>query len=255
MNKFSLHYSYYVLMVLLLLPTQSWTQPLVISVDSNMSANADKSLAGALAASLVLPGSGEYYLDHGSRSKYFWGADLMGWAAVFVAWHSAERELSAAQNYAGRYASASDAPRDPEFLALLASWASRGGSDLHSGSPDNGEDYNQDLLRQGLSVNEEYPNTEKYSWDWGLSDNPENTMHQKEFAEIMSRYRTGKIVFQASVGLLVLNRLLSLVDVLQIYRSTAVKKASSERENRPIHFVILPNLDGHGAALGLQVNL
>ena len=44
----------------------------------------------------------------------------------------------------------------------------------------------------------------------------------------MRHYRVSRIVFQASVGALVLNRVISVLDAIRVYRKTS-SKAFSER--------------------------
>lgn len=196
---------------------------LVIGVDSAIYQNADKSLARALAYSAVLPGMGEGYLgEHGRKHAFIW-ADAMFWGTTLVAWLVGEHYMSTAQDHAVRYAGAQNPPDDLDYLQLMADYTSRSGVAGVGGSPDDDENYNQTLLRSGQEVDVQYPNTPRYSWDWGSSGNPENQIRQQEYSDLLRSYRTSRIVFQAAAGALLLNRIISMVDVLQIYRNTGMK--------------------------------
>jgi len=196
---------------------------LVIGVDSAIYQNADKSLARALAYSAVLPGMGEGYLgEHGRKHAFIW-ADALFWGTTLVSWFVGEYYMSTAQDHAVRYAGAQNPPDDLDYLQLMADYTSRSGVAGVGGSPDDEENYNQTLLRSGQDVDAQYPNTPRYSWDWGSSENPENQMRQQEYSDLLRSYRTSRIVFQAAAGALLLNRIVSMVDVLQIYRNTGMK--------------------------------
>jgi hypothetical protein len=128
----------------------------------------------------------------------------------------------------------------------MGEYRSRAGVAGENSNPDMDEDYNQAMLRSGRAVDADYPMDASHTWDWGASDNPESTSHMDSYNDILRTYRISRIVFQISVGALVLNRVISLLDVLRIYRAT-----SSE------DFVMLKNVhvfpqffpDGSGASV------
>jgi len=100
------------------------------------------------------------------------------------------------------------------------------------------------MIRAGKDVNEELG--EDVQWDWGSSDNPESTENIEEFKSRMRHYRVSRIVFQVSVGALVINRVVSMLDAMRIYRATS-SKAFSER------FDIVPQFFEDGSGLNVNV--
>ena len=93
------------------------------------------------------------------------------------------------------------------------------------------EDYNQAMIRAGKDIDDEY--SESVQWDWGSSDNPESTEHIEEFKSRMRHFRVSRIVFQVSVGALVVNRVISILDVMRIYRATSSKSFTQRMEFTP----------------------
>ena len=107
------------------------------------------------------------------------------------------------------------------------------------------EDYNQAMLRSGKGVNDEFD--ESIQWDWGSSDNPETSEHIDEFKSRMRHYRISRIVFQASVGALVLNRVISMLDAIRVYRKTSSKSLSENIEFMPEFYE-----DGSGLLMNVK---
>ena len=62
----------------------------------------------------------------------------------------------------------------------------------------------------------------------------------------MRHFRVSRIVFQVSVGALVINRVVSMLDAMRIYRATS-SKAFSQRMN------VVPEFFEDGAGLLLNV--
>lgn len=245
--KLAKHYLLILLLALCAYSTSS-AQPLVITIDTAMSENADKSLGRALVSSLVLPGAGERYLGRNDRAKKFLFADLAFWGISGISYMTGELYLTNAVSTAERYAGAVNPPRDVDFLEVMGSYSSRGGHAGANYNPDLNEDYNQTMIRQGLEVDHKYPDTEKYYWDWGLSDNPQNEKNRDKFNNMLRNYRRSRIAFQAGLGALLLNRILSMVDVVQIYKATA-----NERISYHLVPVILPGANGTAEISGASL--
>jgi hypothetical protein len=107
------------------------------------------------------------------------------------------------------------------------------------------EDYDQAMIRSGKKVDEEF--SSEIQWDWGSSDNPESTKHIDEFKSRMRHYRVSRIVFQVSVGALILNRVISILDAVRIYRATSTKSFSQRLEFAPEFFE-----DGGGLLMNVK---
>ena len=69
------------------------------------------------------------------------------------------------------------------------------------------------------------------------------------YRDILKNYRISRIAFQVSIGALILNRVISVLDVMRIYRSTSSDLASTERR---LH--VFPDFrpEGPGATLLLS---
>lgn len=195
----------------------------VVRVDSSLTRNLDKNLGLALLYSTALPGMGELYLGEKDRIKPHVWTEILGWGAVAVSWFAGESYLRSAQGYVEQHAGVVGPPKDPVFLDLMARYRSRAGVHGQNSSADLIEDYNLALIRSGRDVDEEYPFDPAHTWDWGSSENPDNTQHMDEYSNILTNYRIAKISFQVAVGVVVLNRLVSMLDVVRIHRATTAK--------------------------------
>ncbi|MCF0215475.1 MAG: hypothetical protein HUK21_03265 [Fibrobacteraceae bacterium] len=234
------------LAITLLMVTACFSQ-VVISVDENVSRNNDKSLMLALGASALLPGLGEYYLEEQNMVRPFVWIDAALWVTVVGSYFVGEHYISSAHNYAVRHAGLGTSDKDIDFLNTVGDYRSRRGVEGQNSSPDMDEDYNQAMLRSGKKVDEDYPDNEEYQWDWGSSDNPESTRHMDEFKNRLRHFRVSRIVFQASIGALVLNRIVSMLDAMRIYRSTSSKSLSE-------NVLFVPELQENGGGLNFLCN-
>lgn len=218
------------LMVILLVAVSAFSQ-VVITVDENVSKNQDKSLWLALGASALLPGMGELYLDERSLVKPFVWTDAALWLTAIGSYFIGERYITSAHGYAVRHAGLTSGSKDVSLLNTVGDYRSRGGVAGQNSSPDMDEDYNQAMIRAGKAIDDEY--SESIQWDWGSSDNPESTEHIDEFKSRLRHFRVSRIVFQVSVGALVLNRVVSILDVMRVYRATSSRSFSQRMEFVP----------------------
>jgi hypothetical protein len=218
------------LMVILLVAVSAFSQ-VVITVDENVSKNQDKSLWLALGASALLPGMGELYLDERSLVKPFVWTDAALWLTAIGSYFIGERYITSAHGYAVRHAGLTTDSKDVSLLNTVGDYRSRGGVAGQNSSPDMDEDYNQAMIRAGKAIDDEY--SESIQWDWGSSDNPESTEHIDEFKSRLRHFRVSRIVFQVSVGALVLNRVVSILDVMRVYRATSSRSFSQRMEFAP----------------------
>lgn len=177
-----------------------------------------QSTGQALWRSLLLPGWGENYLGHKSRSHGLLSADLALWMGLWLSKNTAEQSLQNASSYAKRYASIGKQSQDLALLQAMNDWRSRNGSTGEASNPSPGDNYNLDQLRAGLSVDRYLPNTAEYQWDWGPSSNPEANGHYERYRNLMSTWRMSQISSQLLIGGLVAGRLISMIDVVVLSR-------------------------------------
>lgn len=206
------------LLAIMLAAVTAFSQ-VVISVDESVSKNRNKSAFLAIGASALLPGMGELYLDQKDMVRPFVWVDAALWVTAFGSYFIGERYVTSAHGYAVRHAGLNSSSKNIDMLNTVGDYRSRGGVDGQNSSPDMEEDYNQAMIRAGKKIDADL--NASIQWDWGSSDNPETSEHIDEYKSRLRHYRVSRIVFQASVGALVLNRVVSILDAVRIYRRTS----------------------------------
>ena len=233
------------LFLVLLLATVSAFSQTVISVDENVSKNSDKSWLLAMGASAVLPGMGERYLGEQQFVRPFVWTDIALWFTAISSYVIGERYISSAHNYAVRHAGLNSSSKNVSMLNTVGDYRSRSGVEGQNSSPDMDEDYNQAMIRAGKEIDEDL--SADIQWDWGSSDNPETTEHIDEFKSRMRHYRVSRIVFQVSVGALLLNRVVSVLNTIRVYRATSSKSFAERMEFVPEFYE-----DGSGLIMNVK---
>ena len=217
------------ILAILLASVAAFSQ-IVVSVDQNVYKNSDKNVFLAVGASALLPGMGELYLGEQKFVRPFVWTDLALWVTAIGSYVVGDRYVTSAHNYAVRHAGFTG-NKNVSLLNTVGSYRSRSGVFGQNSSPDMNEDYNQAMIRSGKKIDEEF--AKDILWDWGSSDNPESTEHIEEFKSRMRHFRVSRIVFQVSVGALILNRVISMLDAVRIYRATSSKSFSSRVQFEP----------------------
>ena len=218
-----------IILAILLASVAAFSQ-IVVSVDQNVYKNSDKNLFLAVGASALLPGMGELYLGAQKLVRPFVWTDLALWVTAIGSYVVGDRYVTSAHNYAVRHAGFNGG-KNVSLLNTVGSYRSRSGVFGQNSSPDMNEDYNQAMIRSGKNIDKEF--AKDIQWDWGSSDNPESTEHIEEFKSRMRHFRVSRIVFQVSVGALILNRVVSMLDAVRIYRATSSKSFSSRVQFEP----------------------
>lgn len=218
-----------IILAILLAAVTAFSQ-VVVSVDQNVYKNSEKNVFLAIGASALLPGMGELYLNEKKLVRPFVWADLALWVISVGSYVVGDRYVSSAHNYAVRHAGFTG-NKNVSLLNTVGSYRSRSGVFGQNSSPDMDEDYNQAMLRSGKKIDDEF--SKDIQWDWGSSDNPESSEHIEEFKNRMRHYRVSRIVFQVSVGALILNRVISMLDAWRIYRATSTKSFSNRIQFEP----------------------
>ena len=218
-----------IILAILLASVAAFSQ-IVVSVDQNVYKNSDKNVFLAVGASALLPGMGELYLGEQKFVRPFVWTDLALWVTAIGSYVVGDRYVTSAHNYAVRHAGFTGG-KNVSLLNTVGSYRSRSGVFGQNSSPDMNEDYNQAMIRSGKHIDEEF--AKDIQWDWGSSDNPESTEHSEGFKSRMRHFRVSRIVFQVSVGALILNRVVSMLDAVRIYRATSSKSFSSRVQFEP----------------------
>lgn len=233
-----------VLQVLLLVAAVAFSQ-VVVSVEKNVSRNTDKHWWAAVGASALLPGMGELYLGEKQFVRPFVWTDAALWLTAFGSYFIGERYITSAHGYAVRHAGLNTDSKDVDMLNTVGDYRSRSGIAGQNSSPDMDEDYNQAMLRAGKKIDEDLKAS--IQWNWGSSDNPETTEHIDEYKSRLRHYRISRIVFQASLGALALNRVVSVLNSIRVYRKTSSKAFTERMEFVPEFYE-----DGSGLLMNVK---
>lgn len=233
-----------IVLVMLLAVTAAFSQ-VVVSVDESVSKNQDKSWYLAMGASALLPGMGELYLGEKKFVRPFVWTDIALWFTAIGSYAIGERYITSAHHYAVRHAGLTSDSRSVSMLNTVGDYRSRSGVAGQNSSPDMDEDYNQAQLRAGKDIDEDLD--EDIQWDWGSSDNSETSEHIDEFKSRLRHYRVSRIVFQVSVGALLLNRVISMLNTIRVYRATSSKAFTERMEFVPEFYE-----DGSGLMLNVK---
>ncbi|MCF0223270.1 MAG: hypothetical protein HUK20_03295 [Fibrobacter sp.] len=231
------------LLVLFVAVSAAFSQ-VVVSVDEKVSKNSEKSWLWAVGASTVLPGMGELYLGEKEFVRPFVWTDAALWLTAIGSYFVGERYITSAHNYAVRHAGLTTSSKNVSMLNTVGDYRSRAGVEGQNSSPDMDEDYNQAMLRSGKQIDEELD--ANIRWDWGSSDNPETSEHIEEYKSRLRHYRVSRIVFQASLGALALNRVVSILNSVRIYRATSSKSFTDRID-------VMPEFTEDGSGLLLNV--
>ncbi|MFP4162984.1 MAG: hypothetical protein ACLFQB_08300 [Chitinispirillaceae bacterium] len=181
----------------------------------------DKSIALAMTASAALPGLGHHYLDESSSAFKYLVFDI---AALFgaVLFHSyAVQRESEASAYASTVAGIENPQNNEAYWRHVGSFMEAG-------------DYNEavDLER---STNEKYLNHKEW-WKWG------DESQQEEFNELRKQSRHLKVVSSFFLGGMVLNRIVSMVDLKITQKESGLKSLEFQQS-------VAPDLSGAGVSL------
>lgn len=180
-----------------------------------------KSVAMAMAASAAIPGLGYHYLDNSSSAFKYLAFDL---AALFgaVLFHSYSRQREAeACSYASTVGGIED-PQDNE-----AYWR-------HVGNFMEAGDYNQAVSLERSDA-EVYVDPREW-WRWG------DESQKEEFNKLREQSRHFQVVSSFFIGGMILNRIVSIVD-LKITQKESVLKSLEFQQS------IAPDLSGAGVSL------
>ena len=201
---------------------------MIVQIDTAGSGTSERSTVAAMGLSLLVPGWGHRYLGYNSRATPYFATDLVGWVALLGTWLTSQAALSNAAEIANRYGNANlGSDPDPDLLSAIRSYRSRRAV---SGRHDS---YDEAMILSGKNPELEFPDDEAHSWDWGTRENPENDIHIQSFESQVRLWRGSQVAMFATVGSLVVVRLVAAMDVLRLNRSAA-SRAGISLETRPL---------------------
>jgi len=156
-----------------------------------------KSLSKAIALSVLIPGAGEIFLDSPRSGYPLIAAEGVIWTsgAVFFVQHKWRNDRS--KWYAARYADANPNIKDDDYYKIVGLYPSR-------------KVYNLILQQMGYNTNDLLE--EEYNWEW-LEES-----QQIKFYDLWTSFNRSKRNFEYAIGAAILNRLVSVLNVLRIHR-------------------------------------
>ncbi|NOX38702.1 MAG: hypothetical protein GXO78_14325 [Calditrichaeota bacterium] len=164
-----------------------------------------RSGARAILLSLILPGAGEWSLGHRRMAKIFLGAEVALWAGYFGSLAYAEVLRRDYQTFAALHAGVNPAGKDDQY------W-------IDIGNANNIYDFNEKRLVQ-RNLDAVYMNTREYYWQWDAEEN------RYRYVDLRLKQHRWKRRATFVIGGMILNRILSTVDVIRI-----IRKEKKERE-------------------------
>lgn len=164
--------------------------------------------------SLILPGSGEWMVGNRGLAKVFLGADLTLWLAYFGSREYVNILQSDLQTYAAVHAGVYTADKSDQY------W-------IDIGTSLSIYDFNAEkLLERNIAAT--YPETDAFAWQW------DSNQHRLEYLEKRIHRLDWKRTTTLISGILVLNRLVSAIDVIRLIRKS--KSNGAERRQSVLYF-------------------
>lgn len=185
----------------LLLNSQSQDEPL-------QGASESKSKPYYILFSLLLPGTGEWAMGHKTLGKTFLGVDVVLWLTYFGTRQYTNVLQQDLETHAAVHAGVNTGGKNDQY------W-------IDVGSTLSIYDFNEQKLRE-RDLEGVYPEGAQYDWVWD-SEGSRVAYVEKRFDRLDWKRYTNWMV-----GALVLNRIISAVDVLRLIR----KEKSAEQETR-----------------------
>lgn len=165
-----------------------------------------KSSKAAMAMSLLLPGSGHQYLGRSNSALVYLGIDIFSIVGAVFCERYSKKMITDSKGFAGLYAGANGNSNDERYWQALALY-------------DDAKSYNNDL---GLMRDKEHQyNSESMMWKW------EDQVYRNEYSQMRNKSRGYHLASWVFVGAMVLNRVVSIVDIRASTRFKAFKGLSS----------------------------
>tara|TARA_B100000035_G_scaffold312282_2_gene323419 strand:+ start:791 stop:1453 length:663 start_codon:yes stop_codon:yes gene_type:complete len=155
----------------------------------------------AMVRSLLLPGLGEMSVGQSRTGKIFTGIEIGLWLALAESYWSRNMYQSRLEAYAAVHADISLDARDDTFLLNVGNYMST-------------EAYNETKQRERLPA-DVYPDEENFTWRWDSNES------RGKYGTYWSRRNRADEIALFVMGGMVLNRIISVIDVSYIFGNKA----------------------------------
>ncbi len=164
----------------------------------------------AVGLSILLPGSGHWYVGRRDRARVFFGIEAAGWTgfAGFL-WFSKQRENDY-QDFAAVHAGADPAGKDERFWRSLTFYENR-------------DDYNK-IGRITNIDNPFYPEIPAYNWQW------DSETSQDFYRELRNSSKTARRRAMFTLAMLGVERLVVAADAYRIAQKINSKAKTGDLE-------------------------
>lgn len=185
----------------------------------------ERSLIAAMGISLALPGMGHYYVDRPRSALIYLSVDLASLFGALVFYGLADAQENNARSFAASAAGIWNAPSGEAY------WR-------HVGAYMDAAEYNESVELSRGSANDLYSDPESW-WRWADKE------QQDKYNDLRQKARNLKVASSFFVGALVVNRIVSTVD-LRVFRKKKLSSAVS------VDAALTP--DAKGTVLTLKTN-
>jgi len=165
---------------------------------------------GYMAKSMVIPGLGEFYLDKPKNGKFFFVTDAVLWLFLIENLYIRNTSELHFKSLAATHAGIDLFRKDDQFFVDI-------------GNYDSIYDYNEDRQRERQTdalyiIDSSDPMSINYYWKW------DSTSSRKKFRNTRIKRDRAKKIINFTIGGMVLNRLLSMIDAAYLFRVNKAEK-------------------------------
>ena len=161
--------------------------------------------------SLIIPGWGQLELEEQKRSRNFLILEACSWLSFLGSSYANSWYINDYMSF-GTYHAVIDLNiiNDSELSLLI----------VHMSQYDNMNEFNETMERQ-RRFDDTYPDIEKYQWDWDTTKNRNN------FNALRVKSSNAKKINNFTVAALIVNRIVSFIDVAYLNGQNGVKLEST----------------------------
>ncbi|GBU21908.1 hypothetical protein R80B4_01810 [Fibrobacteres bacterium R8-0-B4] len=188
-------------------------------------AEKERSLAAAMGLSLALPGMGHYYIDRPKSAFVYLSVDLASLFGALVFYGLADTQEKGARSYAASAAMIRNALSDEAYWRQVGAYM-------------DAAEYNESIELSRGNAADLYQNPENW-WHWADKE------QQDEYNDLRQKARNFRVTASFFVGALVVNRILSTVD-LRVFRKKSLSSG--------VRFEAALTPDARGTVLLLKTN-
>jgi len=179
---------------------------------------------GYMAKSMVIPGLGEFYLNKPKNGKFFFITDAVLWLFLIENLYIRNTSELHFKSLAATHAGIDPYRKDDQFFVDI-------------GDYDSIYDFNEDRQRE-RQTDKLYSLNGDYDWKW------DSNSSRKKFRNTRIRRDKAKKIINFTIGGMVLNRLLSMIDAGYLYRVNNAEKNIS----------LSPDVDYQNESINLKLS-